>query len=66
MKTVAIAMALALAEDGVRWIKGKGAFCPACGEKMRVKSTRKELRYCCCESTTCVLGMLKIGIKALP
>ena len=57
------------AEEGVSY-GGRGAICPACGERARVITTRRwsggmRIRYHKCQNSNCLLSGLGVTIKSV-
>lgn len=65
-----IAKHLLAAEAGVEYRPGRGAYCPACGAKLKAYTTKGwcegfRVRYHRCAAPDCVLARLGKNIKSV-
>ncbi len=68
MKEEIILLAIALAESGVDYKKGK-AFCPLCGKRIKTYCTKAaasgvRIRFHRCNNSDCILQRLNKSIKS--
>ncbi len=68
--TKVVVSTMAKAQKGVEYVNGKGAFCPLCGERMVIITTRRwsegvRVRYHRCQRVTCVLAKLDLQVKSV-
>ena len=67
---LAVAKHLLAAESGVEYRPGRGAYCPACGAKLRAVNTQPwkdgfRVRYHRCSAPDCILARLGRNIKSI-
>lgn len=65
-----VAAYIRAAEAGVEYRPGRGAYCPACGAKLRAYITRPwadgiRVRYHRCPDPACVLSRIRRNIKSV-
>ena len=67
---LAVAKSIRAAEAGVEYRPGRGAYCPACGAKLKVINTQQwrdslRVRYHVCSDPGCVLFRLGKNVKSV-
>ena len=67
---MAVAKSIRAAEAGVEYRPGRGAYCPACGAKLRAYITKGwadgyRVRYHKCADPACVLSRLGKSVKSV-
>jgi hypothetical protein len=67
---ILLAVALRDAKQGVEYRPGEGAYCPWCGQKLRVMDAKRwaaktRIRYHICANNKCPLCSIDQGIKSI-